>query len=107
MTELRTRDAAWRVSIAVLVGLAGVLSILASGVIAPAPPAQTPVLEKVLKPGSPPTEVAADSAGEFQVLPSASVIIWFGAPYPTGLEVDVNGVVLEQTTSVARRQALE
>ena len=107
MTELRTRDAVWRISIAVLVGLAGVLSILASGTIPPAPPAQTPVLENVFKPGPTLTTVGKDGAGEFQVLPSGSVIIWLRAPYPTGLEVDVDGVVLEQTTSAARRQALD
>lgn len=71
----------------------------------PAPPARTPVLEAVFKP-VPLTNVGINSSGEFDVLPSSSVILWFRAPYPTGLDVDVNGAVLEQTSSVARQQAL-
>lgn len=72
-----------------------------------APAAQTPVLEAVFKPGVSQTNLGVNSAGEFEALPSSGVIIWFRAPYPTGLEVAVNGTVVEEANNVARRQALE
>jgi hypothetical protein len=71
-----------------------------------APPAQTPVLEVVLQPPTL-TNVGIDPAGEFDVLPSSSVIIWFRSPITQAVEVAVNGVVLEQTSSTARQQTLE
>lgn len=72
-----------------------------------APPARTPVLEAVFKPGPTLTNVGINSTGEFEVLPSPSVIVWFRAPYPTGLEVEINGTIVEQTSSLPRQQALE
>ena len=73
----------------------------------PAPPAQTPVLESVFKPDPTLTNVGIDPAGAFQVLPSSSVIVWFRSPVTQSIEVAVNGVVIEQTSNVARQQTLE
>ncbi|HXN50951.1 MAG TPA: hypothetical protein VN943_03365 [Candidatus Acidoferrum sp.] len=79
----------------------------AGGGCSSAPPASTPVLEDVFKPGTTLTNLGIDSNGEFEALPSPSVIVWFRAPYPTGVEVTVNGVILEQTSDIARQQTLE
>jgi hypothetical protein len=98
---------AWRIGGVLLLAAAGVLTILASGSMPPAPPAQTPVLELVFKPGPTLTNVGIGAAGEFDVLPSSGVIVWVRAPYPSGMEVAVDGAVLEETSSVPRQQALE
>ncbi len=83
------------------------ISLAGFGSCPPPPPAKTPVLEVVFKPGPSLTNIGVDPSGEFQVLPSSSVIIWFRAPVLQGLTVAVNGVTLEQTSSVARQQTLE
>lgn len=62
-----------------------------------APPAQTPVLRSVLS-LSPATcqwtPVSANTAGEYEVLPSGhpsgDIRVFFGAPYPSTIQVDVN-----------------
>lgn len=71
-----------------------------------APAAKTPMLVAVLKPGPTPTNIVVNSVGQFEVLPSPSVIVQFTAPYPTSIEVEIGGVLLEQTSDVSRQQAL-
>lgn len=73
----------------------------------PAPPAKTPILSGVFKPGPGWTNVGIDPAGTFEVLPSPSVILFFRAPFPSSFQITVNGTVLEQTSDLNRQQTLE
>ena len=77
-----------------------------------APPAMTPLLDQVLKPGSRQgapfwTNIQPNANGEYEMLPSASVILRFRTPYPSNIECNVDTDLLEQTLDVPRQLQLE
>ena len=66
----------------------------------PQPPI-TPILEGVLHPGVPPHYVPRNTGGEYEVLPSVSVIVRLSSGYPgqTYTTVTIDGNVLEYVDS--------
>lgn len=73
------------------------------------PPALTPVLEAVLKPGSIRKVVGRNTGGEFEVLPSRSVILLLRAPWPSTIQVQLDGADLEKVDldAVGRQEELD
>ena len=73
------------------------------------PFAEKPVLVKVYRPG--PQPIAVDPAPldepTFYALPGKTFLVEVTAPWPTSLEVTLDGTLLEQTDSEPRMQELE
>ena len=79
-----------------------------------APTAQTPVLVSllaVLSPGGTWTDVKAKPSGDFEILPSGlpsgGMRILFRAPYPSDIQVDIDGSILEKTDDDNRIPTLQ
>ncbi|TLD42340.1 MAG: hypothetical protein JETT_1372 [Candidatus Jettenia ecosi] len=73
-----------------------------------APAAQSPGLHRVIRPG-PPTEkvIIPNLKGEYEMLPTESVVIQLNSAYLSDFQVDIDGNVIGLVENVERQRDLE